>query len=261
MDKNAKQMKDIRAKQEETALNRVLCWICGGAVLEFLLLLLDRYYNHYTVDQIELRVALGTGVKILAVAALACAAAAGYWWNNARKNGKGANLPGVLTLFMVGISASCFAAWFFSGMGLRLMYIGVPVVVALALVYYLYQREFFLVACMAVLGFLGTWIASRALGGAYGVVAYLYTALTAAILLAAALLGRKLQGAGGTLEVKGQKQRLLPKDANYAFLYTAALVTLAVLVAGILAAPAMILYGVLTAWVLIMAVYYTVKLM
>lgn len=261
MDKNAKQVKEIRAKQEETALNRVLCWIAGGAVLEFLLLLLNRYYTHYTVEQIDLRVALGTGVKILAVAALACAAAAGFWWNAARKNGKGANLPGLLTIFTAGTSVSCFATWFFSAAGLRLMYIGVPVVVVLALIYYLYQREFFLVACTITLGLLGVWISSRALGGSYGVVAYLYTALAALVILAGALLCRKLQGDRGALEVKGEKRRLLPKDANYAFLYVTAAVTLAVLVAGVLAVPTMILYGALAACALIMAVYYTVKLM
>ena len=94
MDKNAKQKKAAKAKAEEEALNRILCWVAGGAVLEFLLLLLSRYWSHYTVEQIDFRVALGTAVKILAVAALCCAAGAGYWWNSARKKGQRRNCTG-----------------------------------------------------------------------------------------------------------------------------------------------------------------------
>ena len=137
MDKNAKQLKAAKERQEEAALNRVLCWIAGGAVLEFLLLLLNRYYSHYTVAQIELRVALGSAVKILAVAALACAAAGAFWWNNTRKNQKRGTLPGILTLFLAGVSISCFATWLFDTAGLRLMYLGVPCVIVLVMIYYL----------------------------------------------------------------------------------------------------------------------------
>ena len=89
MDKNEKELKAAKAKQDEAALNRVLFWIVGGALLEFLLLLLNRYYSSYTVAQIQLRVALGTAVKIMAVAALVCAVATAVWWRMARTNGKG----------------------------------------------------------------------------------------------------------------------------------------------------------------------------
>ena len=74
MDNNVKKKKAARAKAEEEALNRILSWIAGGSVLEFLLMLLNKYWNHYTAAQIELRVALGTAVKFLAVAGLLCAA-------------------------------------------------------------------------------------------------------------------------------------------------------------------------------------------
>ena len=63
MDNNVKKKKAARAKAEEEALNRILSWIAGGSVLEFLLMLLNKYWNHYTAAQIELRVALGTAVK------------------------------------------------------------------------------------------------------------------------------------------------------------------------------------------------------
>ncbi|MCI5704800.1 MAG: hypothetical protein MR272_06235, partial [Pseudoflavonifractor sp.] len=60
---------------------------------------------------------------------------------------------------------------------------------------------------------------------------------------------------------KGEKRRVFPKDANYSLLYLTAVITVAVLAAGALGVGAMILYGASAAWVLVMAVYYTVKLM
>ena len=50
MDKNKKPTKAAREKAEEEALNHILCWVAGGTVLEFLLLLLNRYYYRAKVS-------------------------------------------------------------------------------------------------------------------------------------------------------------------------------------------------------------------
>lgn len=261
MDKNAKQLKVAKASQEEAALNRVLCWIVGGAVLEFLLLLLNRYYSHYTVAQIELRVALGTAVKVLAVVALACAAVGAFWWNRARKSNKRTGLLGLVTVFLAGVSIGCFATWFFDTAGLRLMYLAVPCVVVLAMVFYLYQHEFFLVACVSALALLGTWVSSRGLGGMYAALTYLVVILSALVVLAGALLCRKAQAGGGAVEYRGRKLQIFAKDANYTLLYLSEAIALVVLVASALGVVSVILRAVAVAWLLIMAVYYTVKMM
>lgn len=261
MDKDMKQTKAAKAKAEEAALNRILCWITGGAVLEFLLLLLSRYWNHYTTDQIELRVALGTAVKILAVAALICAGAAAFWWNGAKKAGKGTAVPATLGFFMLGVSVSCFAAWFFSGAGLQLMYVVVPVVVVLVLIFYLYQREFFLVSCESALALLSIWVCGRALGSSYTGLAYALVAVCALVILAVSALFRKAQTEGGSVELGGRKFKLFPKDANYAILYAGAIILLLVVILAAIGINQMALYAVTVAWLLIAAVYYTVKLM
>lgn len=261
MDKNAKQLKAAKASQEEAALNRVLCWIAGGAVLEFLLLLLNRYYSHYTVAQIELRVALGTAVKVLAVAALLCAAAGAFWWNSARKNQKGTGLPGFLTLFLAGASISCFSTWLFDAAGLRLMYLAVPCAVVLVMIYYLYQHEFFLVACGSALSLLGTWVSSRGLGGGYAALAYGVVILSALAVLAGAALCRRAQANGGAVEYRNKKIQVVAKDANYALLYLSFAISMVVLAGAALGASSVILRAVAVAWLLIMAVYYTMKLM
>ena len=51
---NKKEQQAQRAKQEDVVLNKVLWWIVGAVVLEVLLLLLNKVYANYTVEQIEL---------------------------------------------------------------------------------------------------------------------------------------------------------------------------------------------------------------
>lgn len=261
MDKNAKQKKAERAKAEEAALNRILCWIAGGVVLEFLVLLLSRYVVYYKVGEHTIQMAMTIAAKILAVAGLCCAAGAGYWWNNARKSGKGTNLPGTLCLFMLGLSVSCFATWFFFDLGVQLMRYAVPCVVVLALIYYLYQREFFLIACQSVLALLGIWICGKGLGSSRSVICYAYVAAAAVLIVLSALLCRKAQGNGGRIELGEKSWKCLSRDANYALLYAGAVVALVLLIVAAIGISSLALYGVVVAWLLIMAVYYTVKLM
>ena len=108
---------------------------------------------------------------------------------------------------------------------------------------------------------LGVWICGEGLNSTRSVLCYVYVAVAAVAVLIGALLCRKAQSGEGEMEWNGKKLRLFPKDANYAILYAGALVALAVLAAAALGVVQMVLYGVAVAWILIMAVYYTVKLM
>ena len=261
MDKDKKMTKAARAKAEEEALNRILCWIAGGSVLEFLLLLLNRYYYRARVSEYAIMTALDIAVKILAVAGLLCAGAAFYWWTGAKKAGKNTALPAVLSFFMLGVSAGCFAAWFFYGSGIQLMYVAVPVAVALAVIYYLYQREFFLIACESALVLLTVWVCAKGLGGQYAMIAYVCVAVSALAIVAVAWLSRKAQTENGKLEIGGKDVRVFAKDANYALLYLGAIILMVVLILAAIGINQMALYAVTVAWLLIAAVYYTMKLM
>lgn len=260
MDKNAKRKRAEKAKAEEAALNRILCWVTGGAVLEFIVLLLTRYVAFYKVSEYTIHIAMYTAAKILAVAGLCCAAGAAYWWNNARKSGRGVNLPGTLCLFMVGLSVSCFVTWFFYDQGVRLMRYIVPAVVVLALIYYLYQHEFFYIACQSLLALLGIWLCDKGLGS-LSMARYVYVVAAAVLLLFFAFLCRKGQSEGGVVELAGRSWKCFSRDANYALLYAGAVIALVTLVVAAIGISAMALYAVSVAWLLIMAVYYTVKLM
>ena len=261
MDKNLKQTRAAKERAEEAALNRILCWVTGGAVLEFLMLLLNRYWTHHRVSEIDLWVALHTVVKVVAVAALALGLVALVWWRSAHKNGKSVNLPATLCVTLLGISTGSFATWLFGNTGIRVMYMLVPVVVVLALIYYLYQREFFFLACQSVLALLGVWLCAQGLGSAKAFLCYLYVVVAALVILASAYLCYKLQAGKGVLEWEDRKWKVFSRDTNYTFLYLGAVIAMLTLIGAVLGLSQMILYGVSAAWLLAMAVYYTVKLM
>ena len=257
MDKNAKRRKE---KEEENALNHILCWLAGGVILEFLLLTLSRYWYNYTMDQFQFRLALGTGVKIGAAAALVAAAAAAFWWWKARQGGRQVNLlPGTLTLFLLGLSWGCFAAWLFPDTGLNLVCVMVPVAIVLALVYYLYQKEFFLICCQSALALAGVWLYARGGLGRRGLLCY--GAAAAVLVLVTAVLSWMAQKNRGVITAKGGRELWqLSKDANYVLLYVGSVVSLLVLAGIAMGLSAVLLSAVAVAWLLIMAVYYTMKL-
>ena len=147
----------------------------------------------------------------------------------------------------------------FRASGIQFLYIAVPAVAVLALIYYLYQHEFFLIAVLSALGILAVHLVPRA--DLSALIAYGYAVALAVILAAALLFSRKLQTSGGILKLGGKELRLFPKNANYAMLYVTCIVVAAVLVAALLLGSLPVLYGVMVAWLLIMAVYYTVRLM
>ena len=69
---NKKEQQAQRAKQEDVVLNKVLWWIVGAVVLEALLLLLNKVYANYTVEQIELAKSLRDVFSVLMITLPIC---------------------------------------------------------------------------------------------------------------------------------------------------------------------------------------------
>ena len=132
-----------RERQEDLVLNKVLWWIVGAVILEFLILLLNRYYVHYTPAGIPLAQTLRTVFGVLQIVLPVCAIALAAWYVSLRKGGKPPRLAGVLTLVGIVLAVCAVLVSRFGGSGIRLLYTGIPAVTVLALIYYLYQREFF----------------------------------------------------------------------------------------------------------------------
>lgn len=257
---NRKEQQAQRAKQEDEILVKVLWWIVGCVVLEALVLLLNKYYVNYTVSQIDLAYALHKSViPVLAVVFPVCFVAALLLWLAARKKGKLVRLTAGLTLAFLALAVCAVVTYFFAGTGIRFLYIAVPAVAVLALIYYLYQREFFCAAVLSALGLLAVRVVPQYAG--HPVLTIGYAVVLAVLVLAALVLFFRLQKGRGRMAVKGAPVQILPKNANYALLYATCAVVAAVLAAALALGSLTLLYGVLVAWLLILAVYYTVRLM
>ena len=248
MDKNTKRMKAERAKQEEAALNRILAWLAGGAVLEFILLLVNRRYS-YADTWALMRVV----IKVMAVVGLVGCVAGILWYCSARKRGAGTVAPAVCALFSAGLSLGGFAPWFLGYTGLRLAYIAVPVVVVLVLVYYLYQREFFLAAVASGAAAIGLWF--KLYGGMIEMV------ICVLVIIATGALALTLQKTDGKLKMGAKTvQVLAPRDSSRMILISCA-VGIVALGLGFVGNVGYYLVFGMAAWIFALLVYYTVKLM
>ena len=257
---NKKEQQAQRAKQEDEILAKVLWWIVGSVVLEALILLLNRYCVNYTASQIDLAYALQTQVlPVLAVVFPVCFVVMLVLWLVARKKGKLVRLTAGLTLAALALAVSAVVASLFAAPGIRFLYVAVPAVAVLALIYYLYQREFFCAALLSALGLLAVRLVPQQVS--HPALAYGYAVVLAVVVVAALVLLVRLRKSQGKLTVKGAPVQVLPKNANYALLFATCAVVAAVLAATLVLGSLALLYGVLVAWLLILAVYYTVRLM
>ena len=253
-----------RAKKEDVVLNRILIWFGAAVVAEFVLLLLGRYYNaHSTTNEaIMLAYKLHQIVDVAVWVFLALAVVCAVWLFLVKKGGKRVGLPLALTVIFGSLFVICGVASRFQDPGIQFLCRAVLGLTVLALIYYLYQKEFFVTAVVTAAGILGLWLVRRT-DGSHAAVLYGYMALCAVLVLAVVLIGRKLQQNDGVWGEGEKKRQLLPRGASYGMMYLTCGVVAAVLIAALVAGTALAYYLIfaLVAWIFIMAVYYTVKLL
>ena len=212
-----------REIQEDIVLNKVLWWIVGTVVVEFFVLMLNRFYVNYRVAEIDFAVALRPVFHVLTYVLPLCFVVLLVVWLALRRKGKGSKPLAVLTVVALLLAICVSVTWLFGAPGVKFLYIAVPAVGVLALVYYLYQHEFFLVAVLSALGLLGVWVLPHDSGTL--VKACVMLAVIVVVLAAAAVFARMLQSRQGCLTVKGRGVQIFPKNANYALLYLTCIIT------------------------------------
>ncbi len=262
MDKKQKTAKD---RQEDAALNRALLWVAGAVILEGLLMLVNRYYINFYTDEFEVALAqwIGTAIRIGCILFLLLAIAGGVWFFRRRKSGKTTLLSGVAALSALALAIFCGILWGFYPSGVTLLFVLVPAVAVLALVYYLYQRECFLAIFLSALGVLGMWLVRKGSAGPYVRLIQVYLLVMAIVSLAALLVLYWLRKQNGVMTLQGKQVRILHKKANYPLLYLTCVVMLVAFAAALFAAPALTYYLIfgLIIWVFVLVVYYTVQLL
>ncbi len=253
-----KKQREARRHQEDIALQRGLLWVAGAIVLEVLLVLVNRFYVNYSLSETGVHTYLAMHQVMLVLRMLAPVAAvlALVWTGWQLKQEKKFALPLILAIALAAVTVCAHVAIKFRGPGMSMLYWLVIAWAVLAMVFYIYQREFFLGACACGMSVLALWFVRYGVGGRPETILIL---AAIAVVTAAALWLKKSDGA-----LPGKKPvQFLPQKTNYAVLLVTCLASLIVVVAAMLAggAAAYYLMFVMVAWLFALFVYYTVKLM
>lgn len=258
MDKKQREAREARRRQEDIALQRSLMWVAGAVVLEALLVLVNRFYINYmlTSFEVELSVTLDRILRALRFGLPVAALLALVWTLWLFKQEKKFGLQLVLTLVLAAVTVCAHVIVKFQGPGVSMLFWLVIAWAVLALVYYIYQREFFLGACACGMSVLALWFVRYGASGR----------MEALVLLAAILLVSAacvwLKKSGGLLPGP-QAVQFLPRKTSYSVLLTTCLASVAAVVVALLAGGIVAYYlvFVMVAWLFALFVYYTVKLM
>ena len=169
-----KKQKEAQRRQEDIALTRGLIWVGAAIVLEALLLLVNRYYINFRLDEVYTAELILNVLSVLRLVGAVAGVAALVWAVlNVRKGGKIA-LPVVAALACGAVAICAHVTVAFNQAGMQMLLLLVPAWAGLALVFYIYQREFFLGAVASGLSVLGLWFVRY--GGGVGLEAVLCAA-------------------------------------------------------------------------------------
>lgn len=249
--------REQRHDKEDAAFNKMLLWLVGAGVVELFILLIKQIYVNFLLDTAGADV-LHAFFSVFRIAGAVLAVAGLVWTVLKRRKGEPAVLPGALTGAVAGLWVLSVFAYYLYDVGLNIVMLLPAVAAVLIVIFFLYQRAFFLNAVLAAGGLLSLWLYRQY----YGEHPTMVTALFVAgfVLLAAALvLTFVLRGSGGRLA----GLQLMPADTSYVTTWLTCVVTAAAMALALVlgAAAAFPLLFVVVGWVFVQAVFFTVKLM
>lgn len=254
-----KKQKSVRRKQEEAALNKLLIWFGIAIGYEAIALLLKRFYvNFRNEGEAAVASALHYMLRVLQWAGPVLTVGALVWLVMNRRQGKPIRVPAICAGGLFALSFTAILAYRFFSAGVDMLGVVAPVAAVLALIYYLYQREFFCNTLFAAGGILSLWLYRR-IYASHPTRIVIGFVLGWVLLALAAFLAWKLSESGGkwrSWQVFSTKTSYIP---TYVTCGLTALTMLAALVGG--AAVAYYAIFVLVIWLFCMAVYYTVRMM
>lgn len=253
-----KKQREARRKQEDIALQRGLLWVVGAIALEALLVLVNRFYIDYPLTEagVETALALHEVLRVLRMAMPVAAVLALLWTAWQLKEGKKYVLPLIVTIALAAVAICAHVTVKYQRDGISMLYWLVIAWAVLAMVFYIYQREFFLAAAACGMSVLALWFVRYGVSGRPE--ALLILAAVAVVTLAALWLKKN----DGALPGKTAVQ-FLPQKSSYSVLLVTCLASLAAVVVAMLAGGTVAYYlvYVMIAWLFALFVYYTVKLM
>lgn len=248
-----------RRKQEDMTLNKLLIWFGLAIGYEVVVLLLKRFYINFRSErEIYFAVGLTNVFQVLQWVGPILTVAALVWLIYSRRQGKPLKVPAICTAALLALSLTVVVAYRFSTNGVDFLSAVAPAAAVFALIYYLYQRDFFCNALFTAGGILSLWLYRRfyathptaiILGFVLGWL------LLAAVVYLVACLSRQ--------NGKWGKRQLFPKNTPYLPTYVTCGITALTMISAIAFGSAAAYYAifVLVIWLFCMAVYYTVRMM
>lgn len=247
-------------ERDDQVFNKIL-WLFGLAVItELLLLLCYRLYVKSSADTIVAVYHVMT--KLVYVGA--AGAAGGVIWAAAAKKAGRARYGVRLT---VGSGLMSLSVLFINGFypdGVVILCGAVPVLAILALIYYLYQREFFLSSVLTGAGILVLWLFRRGHGSEVWMpVVYASAGIFSAVLVVCLIFFLLLRAKKGAFTIGGRTLSLFSAGTGYTSLFSTLIFCAASLAVMFLFGATAAYYAifVLVGHLFVLAVYYTVKMM
>ena len=249
--------REQRHEQEDAAFNKMLLWLVGAVVVELLVILVKRIYVDRLIG-VKAVVALANFFRVFTFLGAALTAAAIIWAVLSYRKGKHVLVPCICAAAVAGLWVMSVLGYFLYDAGMNIMMLLPAVAAALIVVYFLYQRVFFLNALMTVGGLLVLWLHRQYYANHPTVIRLFFVAgfvLLAAALAMAFLLYRRGGKLGGL--------RILPPDTNYLMTWITCGVTVLAMALTLALGSAVGFYLLfaLVAWMFIQAVFFTVQLM
>ena len=249
--------REQRHQQEDAAFNQMLLWLAGAVVVELLLLLVKRLYVDMSAG-LEGYIALNNFFRIFSLVGAVPTAAGIVWVVLSFRKGKRVILPCICAAAAAFLWALAVLGYHLFAFGMDIMILLPAVGAVLIVVFFLYQRIFFLNAMLTAGGLLALWLHRQHFMGHPTVIRLLFAA-EFALLAAGLVLSLLLRRGGGKLG----GLRVMPPDTAYLMTWitcgVTALAWVLTLVLG--TAAGFYLLFALVAWVFIQAVFYTVQLM
>ena len=249
--------REQRHDKENAAFNKMLLCIAGAVVVELIILLFRQLYVYGLLGG-EVQMGMIYFVRVFRFLGAALTVAGIVWAVLKLRKGRPARLPWICTAVAAGLWVLSVLAYYLFEVGLNIAMILPAVGAVLIVVYFLYQRVFFLNAMLTAGGLMALWIQRQYYAEHPKMILVLFTA--GFVLLAAALaLSFVLRGSDGKLG----GVRLMPDGTSYLTTWiTCGVTALAMALALALGtAAALYLLFALVAWLFVQAVFFTVRLM
>lgn len=249
--------REQRHDKEDAAFNKMLLWLAGAVVAELFILLIKQIYVNFLLDTAGADV-LHMFFSVFRIAGAVLAVAGLAWTVMKRRKGESAVLPGALTGAAAGLWVLSVFAYYLYDVGMNIVMLLPAVAAVLIVIFFLYQRVFFLNAVLSAGGLLALWLYRQY----YAEHPTMVTALFVGgfvVLAAALVLTFLLRGSDGRL---GGLQ-VMPAGTSYVITWITCVVTAAAMALALalgVTAAFYLLFAVV-AWVFIQAVFFTVKLM